>query len=201
MCNISTSCCNALQYSPVIPSGSPAQKRTSAVNAPPPPMPSVLSDVQLTLRGARRRQSRSKACAEHHTSLPARFEMLWRTPNPQWGFSAFHLAMHWPPRASGIQTSLRRCFLTLASLTSQGLLLCKVQEQPLKRGIPESWESSTSTCIYLRSSTLSLHQACVRCCVPLLLSCKITICCFLPFTPCAKVFCTEGGRPQSETTL
>lgn len=93
MCNISTSCCNTLQYSPVIPSGSPAQICTSAVNAPPPPMPSVLSDVQLTLRGASWRQSRSKACAEHHTSLPARFEMLWRTPNPQWGFGAFHLAI------------------------------------------------------------------------------------------------------------
>lgn len=153
MCNICTSCCNTLQYSPIIPSGSTAQICRSAVNAPPPPMPSVLSDVQLTLRGASWRQSRSKARAEHHTSLPARFEMLWRTPNPQWGFGAFHLAMHWPPRASGIQTFLRRCFLALASLTLQGLLLSKVQEQPLKRGLPESWQTSTSTCIYLRPST------------------------------------------------
>lgn len=80
-----------LQYSPVFSSGSTAQICTSAVNAPPPPHAFCAERCPTDLARSR---SRSKACAQRHTSFPARFEMLWRTPNPQRGFGAFHLAMH-----------------------------------------------------------------------------------------------------------
>lgn len=47
------------------------------------PIPSALSDEDLNLQEANQRQSRSKACAEHHTFLLTQFEILWRPPDPQ----------------------------------------------------------------------------------------------------------------------
>lgn len=116
-----------------------------------------------------------------------------------WGLSASHLTAHWPPTASGIQTFLRRCFSALATLTFLELLLSKVQEQLLKSHSGVMRVKHINCCVYLRPSTLSLHQACFRCYAALLLNCKVMICCYL-LPLWTKVFCGIDGRPCSKTT-
>lgn len=188
-----------LQYSPIFSNHSLWLNSTniyiSCKHSSTHPIPSALSDEDLNLQEANQRQSRSKACAEHHTFLLTQFEILWRPPDPQWGLSASHLTAHWPLTASCIQTLLRRCILALTSLTSLELLLSKVQEQLLKNRSGVARVKHANCCIYLRPSTLSLHQACFRCYASLLLSCEVMMCCFLPSTPVCPG--TLGHRQQT----
>lgn len=92
-----------------------------------------------------------------------------------------------------------RCFSALTSLTFLEFLLSKVQEQLLKSHSGVTRVKHINCCVYLRPSTLSLHQACCRCYAALLLNCKVMICCYL-LPLCAKVFCGIDSRLCSKTT-
>lgn len=103
-CNICTNCCNILQHTPIIPSGSTVQIFTSVVNTPPP-TPYLLHWVTRNWSGKKLPKGRAEARLAQNTTLVfAQFEILWRTPEPQWGPSAWHPTAHWPHTASGIQT-------------------------------------------------------------------------------------------------
>lgn len=170
-----------LQYSPIIPSGSTVQIFASVVNTPPP-TPYLLHWVMRNWTCKKLTKGRAEVRLVQNTTLLTQSEILWRTPDPRWGLSAsiWQHVDHQQLQACGLSSG--GAFQPLLVWHPE-LLLSKVQEQLLKSHSGVVRVKHTNCCIYLRLSTLSLPQACFKCYASLLLSCKVTICCFLPSTP------------------
>lgn len=145
MCNIRTNCCNILQYSPVIPSGSTVQIFTSVVNTPPP-TPYLLHWVMRNWTCKKLTKCRAEVRFVQNTtllfSLGLRYSGELQTLNEASVPHIWQHTDHQQLQASGLTSG--GAFWPLLVWHPWNCFSPKCRNS-FWRAIPEPWESSTPT--------------------------------------------------------